>query len=1054
MAKNLLSFFILFTFAGSVFSQTPFIRNYTPEEYKGSTQNWSIVQDQWGVMYFGNNSGVIEFDGANWRTISTPGYVYSLCIDSSNCIYVGLSDDFGYLEADINRTLHYKSLKDKMPKELQELKTVWDIKVVGEKIILRTVNKYIVYQNDRFYELANTEKSKKHFIVRGKYYIPHMDKGLLCLEGDSLVRVPDVEQFSGIQPYMMLPYGDDEILIITSHKGVEIYNPKKSPCLRQPEEFDTVSKYLIKNKAYRGIKLPNGDFAISTLSGGILVFDENGKINQKYTKQNGLLANRVYNLFTDKNGQLWAALQSGISLIMNNLPFLNYTDKNGLDGSVYSIRKFKNKLYVGTSSNLYVQKKDSDFQAIEGSAGQNFFLHRANGSLLLGNHPNGIFNINDNQVSQSNTFTKSTPYLAIDLRKYPNHIITQLWNKGLALLEYKNEQWVFKNIIKGFDENARYIVENDDGSFWLSSDNHLFKLRLNETLDSVTFLQHYSSEQYHLSETVVNPYRLNSGEVIFFSKEGIYSYFSDKNYFEPHSEFTMFSKGVTYFKQDVNGNIWFDESNGDSSEKGVLHLNKGKYEMYKTPFLKFKENIIANSNALYPYSDSLVYMGTNKGLLEYHPKQKVNYEIPFTTLIREVFVNDSLFYGGAKKISASISDDPAILEYKKNNLFFHYSATFYEDSEKNLFSYRLIGSSDTTWSAWTNDHKKEYTNLHEGKYVFEVKSQNIYRKLGSKTSFTFKVLPPWYRSLWAYALYVILLSVFVWILIRLNSARLQYQNELLKQTVKERTAAILEQKDELQAQSEELQSQSEELQAQSEELQTTNEKLVEMNATKDKFFSIISHDLRSPFTVILGFADLLNDEYDSIDDTEKKEMINEMNKSSHHAYDMLANLLSWARAQRGQIKISKEQIDLRKWVEKSIAPYVINASKKEIEFVNNVPSDILFSIDKNTFLIFIGNLVNNAIKFTPEKGRIEIKYHENSDSIELHIIDTGVGIPPKAIPKLFRIDENVSTNGTRGEKGTGLGLILCKEFIEKNGGDISVKSEVGKGSEFIITLPK
>jgi signal transduction histidine kinase len=99
-------------------------------------------------------------------------------------------------------------------------------------------------------------------------------------------------------------------------------------------------------------------------------------------------------------------------------------------------------------------------------------------------------------------------------------------------------------------------------------------------------------------------------------------------------------------------------------------------------------------------------------------------------------------------------------------------------------------------------------------------------------------------------------------------------------------------------------------------------------------------------------------------------------------------------------------------------------------------------------------LVNNAIKFTPEKGKIEIKYHENRDSIELHIIDTGVGIPPKSVEKLFRIDENISTNGTRGEKGTGLGLILCKEFIEKNGGEISVKSEVGKGSEFIITLPK
>ena len=233
-----------------------------------------------------------------------------------------------------------------------------------------------------------------------------------------------------------------------------------------------------------------------------------------------------------------------------------------------------------------------------------------------------------------------------------------------------------------------------------------------------------------------------------------------------------------------------------------------------------------------------------------------------------------------------------------------------------------------------------------------------------------------------------------------------------------------------------------------------HDELKETNSTKDKFFSIISHDLRSPFNSILGFSNILVDDYDNIDDSQKKMIISSLNKSSKLAYDLLANLLTWARTQTGRIEINKELLNLKELVETSIAPYVLNATEKDITIIINIPSETIISIDKNTSTTFISNLVSNAIKFTPQGGSITIKYLENKDNIELHIIDTGIGMSSETIKKLFKIDEDISTNGTNNEKGTGLGLILCKEFINKNGGDISVKSEIGKGSEFIISLPK
>ena len=191
-----------------------------------------------------------------------------------------------------------------------------------------------------------------------------------------------------------------------------------------------------------------------------------------------------------------------------------------------------------------------------------------------------------------------------------------------------------------------------------------------------------------------------------------------------------------------------------------------------------------------------------------------------------------------------------------------------------------------------------------------------------------------------------------------------------------------------------------------------------------------------------------------MDDASKRELICMINKSSRSAYELLDNLLIWARTQRGQIEINKEILNIRELIESSIAPYKFNASKKNIEIIINVHPDTKLLIDRNTSITCIGNLVNNAIKFTPQGGTITINYIENEDNIELHIIDTGVGMTSEILQKLFRIDENISTNGTNNEEGTGLGLILCKEFIKKNGGDISVTSEVGKGSDFIITLFK
>ncbi|WP_339841866.1 ATP-binding protein [uncultured Maribacter sp.] len=1020
MIKKIQSFFILLLLAGSLYAQTPFIRNFPPEEYKAHSQNFATVQDHRGVMYFANNNGVLEYDGTNWRKINTPYDPRSIFIDSMGVVYVGLNGDFGYLQPDSRGSLQYKSLRDKIPEEHQDVKAVWDINTLGSKVVFVAANKIFILQNDSIDVLESDVNSIRLFVVGNRIYIHKRGESLYSLEGDSLRLLPGSrEHFYDKNVRVMLPYENDDILIVTDEQGIFIYNPNNAPFIRKPEEFEAVDDILINNKAYCGTLLYNGHFAIGTNSGGILVFDKKGKIHSHYNKQNGLQSNNIYSLFTDLNGQLWTSLESGISLIMNNLPFANYTDKNGLDGSVYSIQKFKNKLYAGTSNNLYIQNKENNFEKIEGTEGQNFFMLQAKEKLLLGNSQKGIFSINDNQALQSKSLKNVSSAVAKKLHKYPNYIITYVWNKGLALLEYKNEQWVFKHFIIGFDKNLRNIEEDNNGYLWVDANNSLYQLRLNETLDSVISSQHYPIDKYHLPVGSLIPYRLNDGEIIFGSDKGIYHYISDGDYFEPHPDFSMFTEGIKYIKQDVSGKIWFEEyKKGDFAEKGVLQLINGKYEIVKTPFFKFIDIPISNDYSLYPYSDSLVYFGTNKGVLEYHPKQKTNYDIPFNTLIRNVFIVDSLIYGGSRNDSSLISDGPVILKYKDNNLFFHYSATFYEESEKNLFSYRLIGSSDTTWSAWTNKHQKEYTNLHEGKYIFEVKSQNIYRKQGVKAAFAFEIHPPWQRTWWAFSIYGILAIGLVWLLIRINSARLKRQNELLKQTVKERTADIIQQKEELLAK---------------------NNKLIELDHFKEGMTGMIVHDLKNPLSTIIGLS-------------KSQEIV----QAGNQMLNMVLNILDVQKFEDAEMKLQVSEFHAAGVINDSIKQVQPLYDRKSIEIKQNINAKANLQADKEIINRVIVNILTNAIKYTPNNGSITINADpvEDSDFIKISITDTGEGIPKDNLASVFDKFSQVAAKKSGGVASTGLGLTFCKLAIEAHGGEIGVESKYGEGTTFWFILPK
>ncbi|MEA3443779.1 MAG: HAMP domain-containing sensor histidine kinase, partial [Bacteroidota bacterium] len=237
-------------------------------------------------------------------------------------------------------------------------------------------------------------------------------------------------------------------------------------------------------------------------------------------------------------------------------------------------------------------------------------------------------------------------------------------------------------------------------------------------------------------------------------------------------------------------------------------------------------------------------------------------------------------------------------------------------------------------------------------------------------------------------------------------------------------------------------------------LSRREKELKEANITKDKFFSIIAHDIKNPFSSILGFSNLLNDRFYDYSNEEVKKYIGIISESSENLYNLLENLLQWSRAQTNKIEFHPKKFNIAQLLMSNVALYKNTAIKKEIEIFTDFNSSIEVDADQDMADVVIRNLLSNAIKFTRKKGRIKIIAAEQKDKVEIAIIDNGVGIEKFELNKLFRIDSQIKSSGTDNEKGTGLGLHICKEFVEKNNGKIWVESEENNGSSFYFTLPK
>lgn len=792
-----------------VFSQkpegTPFIRNYSPTEYGHSTDNWAIAQDKKGIMYFGNAEGVLEYDGLNWRliTVANGSIVRSIAIDTSGIIYVGAVGEFGYLEANEQGVMLYHTLLDKLPPEERDFADVWKTYATPDGVYFQTFTKLIRIKNNSVKIWKPKTSFHFSFLIDNELYINDREQGLKRLINDELTLVKDGGKIIGLRIYSMLPYSSDKILIATREKGFMLMDKKDSE--KSVIRFwDTeANPVLTAGQVYGGVALNKGRFAYATLQNGVLITDKNGKIVEVLNKQNGLRDDIVNYIQADQQHDLWVALGNGISHVEISSPLSTLTDAQGLSGSVEDIINFKGTLYVSTSLGVFAAT-DNHFVQVKGITAQTWAFEKfitTKDTLLLVSSEEGILKI---EKFKGELIHEGFCYNLHQSKKDPQRLFIANAD-GISSLKYQKGNWVNEDYFNGIEEEIRSIAEDTNGNIWLGTPhNGLIKIDFNiekNAQDSLITSWHLPYKVFNygtvdgLPDMQYNiPYYFKN-RIVFATNSGIYFFDEKKNRFVLSSflkEEIQNSQVYRFVPRDSSVVWMFTVKPDRTKETGVAYLQKNKsYSWYSQPFFRITEREI---HAIYPEENGITWLGGPDGLLRYDSNVSKNFNLPFFALIRNVVLGkDSiLFNGGINNNQRKDKNSPKI-NYEFNSLEFEYSATYYGKEENNLFNVYLEGH-DYDWSGWEKKPSKEYTDLKEGDYIFHVKAKNIYGTESIESTYSFKILPPWYRTIWAYIGYVLSAIGFIYLIVRLSVRRLVKAKNLLEETVKERTAEVVEQK--------------------------------------------------------------------------------------------------------------------------------------------------------------------------------------------------------------------------------------------------------------------
>jgi signal transduction histidine kinase/ligand-binding sensor domain-containing protein len=1112
---NVLTLIILLPLTS--FSQNISFEYLTSEDGLSQSSVTCILQDKEGFMWFGTRSGLNKYDGysiikyfsdAKDSTSIAGDMIGALIEDHFGNLWIGTNKGISIYNREKDNFINLRH-DDNDPNSLsgQSMSCFledsqfrfWVGSIEGGlNLFDKENNKFQHYQHD-----VNDINSLSNNNIRclaedndGKIWIATVNGGLNLLD-------PNTKKITRFLNESRNPESlpDNIIFSITKDHSGTIWVGTLGAGLckvnKSPDNKYSFSVFKPVTKDFRRLKIlslladKTGGIWIGTENGGLDFFKISTKSFYNYNVDdnipNSLNNNSVHSIYEDRTGNLWIGTYAGgvnvvkknkkkidtYRKIPGNLNSLSYNavtcfneDVDGLlwigtdGGGVNCLDRKKDKMIHYNTKNTSFKSDailaickvtENEFWIGGWECGLNVFNRKNKTFTSFAAGKNGLPN---NNISAVQVDQKGKVWVAIGNVGFACYNeITKTFKVYSTENSRLPNQWLMDLAV---DKNGNILLAMAEGF-------SVFHLQ-EETFDNFS---HNDHDPYSLSSNQVNTILVTRDSTIWLGTANGIDRFdaANKKFFNYYRHDGLAGNNVAGLVEDKNGHVWITTTDGISD----YNPETGKYKNFN-----YSDGLQGNNfiiNAAYCTSQGELLFGGTNGFNVIRPDSLFENpnKPPIVITDFKIFNKHVGIDTPGSPLDKQISETKQIvLTYKQQIFSFDFVAMDYTAPSQNKYAYYLEGL-EKEWNYIGSKRTATYTNLDAGKYIFHVKGSNndkIWNEEGS--TIFIKILPPFWQTLWFKLLVILIISSILFVIYSSRIKAIKQRNSMLAIMVDERTKELRIKNSILETQTEELneintileerqqqvEEQTEELMVQKEELERYNSELNQLNATKDKFFSIIAHDIKNPFTTIMGFSELYLHSFSKWGDDKKLKIMQIIHDSSRSLYQLLENLLQWSRSQRGMIEFNPVMTDLNQQINVAVTLLMETSNAKNIKIETNfLNKKITFHADLQMLDTIFRNILSNAIKFSYSGATIHITTSIEDHYAVAEVRDEGIGMSDEVREKLFRIDTHHTSTGTNNEKGTGLGLILAKEFILKHGGVIEVESVENKGSAFYIKIP-